>query len=165
MRPLRLTSIAVLATTLLAACGLVEGNISVALAQPVSGTGVPGEAATAKECGACHLAYQPTFMPARSWSALTAHLATHFGEDASLDAATTRAITAYLTGHAADSPFGRRFALVGLAANETPQRITDMPWWRRRHHRLVARGEASGPGIRQAAKCDSCHGRGGADDD
>jgi nitrate/TMAO reductase-like tetraheme cytochrome c subunit len=39
--------------------------------------------ATAKqECGTCHMAFQPGFLPARSWNRIMDGLADHFGEDA-----------------------------------------------------------------------------------
>ena len=36
-------------------------------------------AATLKECGACHLAFPPQMLPARSWKKLMGDLANHFG--------------------------------------------------------------------------------------
>ena len=49
--------------------------------------------AYATECGACHLAYPPALLPARSWQRLMAGLDTHFGSDASLDAATAQPLS------------------------------------------------------------------------
>lgn len=121
--------------------------------------------ATAKECGGCHMAYAPQMLPARSWTALLSHLDRHFGEDASLPEPTRLAVLAYLRGHAADSRYGSGGVMRGLAANATPERITDMPFWRRVHHRLLRPGVGEGPGLRTAANCASCHnGRGGDDD-
>ena len=135
-----------------------------ALALPAAAR-ADGRTSFAKECSACHMAYPPQLMPARSWRALTSHLSSHFGEDASLDAPTTAAITAYLVAHAADSPGGSRGALRGLAASVTPERITDMPFWRRIHSGLLKPGIGSGPGIRAAADCLRCHSAGGGGDD
>lgn len=39
--------------------------------------------AVKKECGACHMAFQPQFLPQRSWRLMMGDLANHFGEDAS----------------------------------------------------------------------------------
>jgi hypothetical protein len=164
---LSLGLLALIGAGLPSACSLAEEATAVAVAQPAGAAGVPGQASMVKECGACHLPYLPGFMPGRSWVALMAHLPLHFGEDASLDPATARAITAYLTNHAADSRSGSKRVLSGLADATTPERITDMPWWRRRHRRLVAHGDASGDGIRVAAKCQACHNANGSmiDDD
>ena len=41
-------------------------------------------AATQKECSACHIAFPPQMLPMRSWQSLLGHLSSHFGEDASL---------------------------------------------------------------------------------
>lgn len=161
-RLVRFGILALLGAGIPAACSLAEGGPEVAVAIPVAATSAaPGEAAMAKECSACHIAYDPRFLPSRSWVALTARLTSHFGEDASLDPTTTRAIEGYLTAHAADSRYGSSGMMRGLSSTDVPLRITDTPWWRRRHRRLVARGEASGDGIRAGAKCQTCHGADG----
>ena len=60
-----------------------------------------------KECGECHMAFQPAFLPVRSWSRMMNELADHFGEDASLPADKGAAIRAYLTANAADAAPGK----------------------------------------------------------
>ena len=50
--------------------------------------------ATIKECAACHMAFPPQMLPARSWEALMGDLANHFGENAQLDAAAAADIKA-----------------------------------------------------------------------
>ncbi len=163
----RLGVVALIGALMPAACGLAGEDPQVAMAQPAAYHPGSAEAKTAKECSACHIAYSAAYMPARSWQALMSHLSAHFGEDASLDPATTQDITLYLTSHAADTRFGSRAALRGLDASMTPERITDMPWWRRQHGRLVRNGEASGAGVRKGAQCQACHGGHGvgADED
>jgi len=37
-----------------------------------------------KECGSCHMAFPPQFLPRRSWQKLVATLADHFWENADL---------------------------------------------------------------------------------
>ncbi|MDH5218993.1 MAG: diheme cytochrome c, partial [Gammaproteobacteria bacterium] len=37
-----------------------------------------------EECSACHMAYQPGLLPARSWEKMMDNLADHFGENAEL---------------------------------------------------------------------------------
>jgi hypothetical protein len=125
-----------------------------------------GSAASyAKECSACHMAYPPQLMPERSWRQLTSHLSSHFGEDASLDPKTTAAIAQYLESNAADQPGGSRGVMRGLPASATPERITDMPFWRRIHRQLLVRGIGTGPGIRAAANCQRCHNGSGGEDE
>ena len=56
---------------------------------------------TKKECGECHMAFQPALLPAESWRGIMAGLADHFGEDASLEADLAAEIEAYLSANAA----------------------------------------------------------------
>ncbi len=117
----------------------------------------PGWALYAGECGGCHLAYPPRLLPARSWEALLSGLEDHFGQDATLDAATRAQLADFLKGAAADAGGGRRAARV-LRSTEgtTPLRITQLAYWRREHDELspaVFRREAVG----SAANCTACH--------
>lgn len=122
---------------------------------------VTGEQAFNTECSACHMAYPPQMLPARSWAAITGDLANHFGEDASLDPATTETIAAYLAANAADAtPRGARI-LQGVAPDETPLRITDMPWWRRIHSELPD-AVFQRPDIKTRSNCLACHRSGGS---
>src|SRR6478752_5259908 len=56
-----------------------------------------------EECGACHMAYPPQFLPARSWQAIMQALPRHFGENAGLDPEAARKIREYLAANAADA--------------------------------------------------------------
>lgn len=120
------------------------------------------------QCGACHMAYPPTLLPARSWQAIIAGLANHFGEDATLGRKDAATISAFLAENAADGPLGDRRFLEGVSAAMTPARITDMPFWRVIHARLLRPGVGTGPGIRKGAECNRCHdinGNGSGEDD
>jgi hypothetical protein len=73
------------------------------------------------ECAACHIAYPPGLLGAKSWQQIMAGLSKHFGVDASLDAGSTKTIGDWLTVHAGT---GRRFS--------TPppdNRITKSNWF------------------------------------
>jgi len=59
-------------------------------------------ALTLEECSACHMAFQPGFLPERSWRAIMKTLPDHFGEDASLSAEATQEISDYLAANAMD---------------------------------------------------------------
>ncbi len=50
------------------------------------------DAVVIKECGACHMVFQPSFLPARSWQKMMEGLKDHFGENAELDEATQNAL-------------------------------------------------------------------------
>jgi len=119
----------------------------------------PAENTTAQQCSACHIAYPPQMLPARSWQALMSNLNHHFGEDASLSDQDRATITAYLTAHAADGPAGGRESqrfLRGLSPAATPLRITDTPWWRRRHSEISPRRFTDAK-VKTASNCGACH--------
>ena len=121
---------------------------------------VSGEQAFNSECGACHMPYPAIMLPARSWQAITANLADHFGEDASLDPETTKKISEYLVANAADATDRGRGILRGVAADQVPLRITDMPWWQNAHYEVPDAAFAR-PEVLSKANCLACH-RGGA---
>ena len=117
------------------------------------------EPMTIKECGACHMVFPPQLLPARSWTALMGNLANHFDEIATLDASTLAAITGYLTANAADAPvnagkFDR--LLRGVLDTGMPLRITEMPWFKRRHGEVSTAAFAR-PNVKSAANCVACH--------
>jgi hypothetical protein len=109
------------------------------------------------ECSACHMAYPPSLLPARSWQAIMSGLGDHFGENASLDEATGKHITDYLVANAADAKGRRPGVLRGLGADETPLRISDTPWWIREHRGEVGPGAFEDPRVGSKANCGACH--------
>ena len=111
----------------------------------------------AKECGACHMVYPAGLLPARSWSAMTAKLADHFGDNAELDAATVKRITDYLTANAAEN--ADRHVLRGLDAKAVPARITELPSWKRNHEKRdrVAPAKLARAGAKFKGDCKACH--------
>jgi len=75
-----------------------------------------------QECSACHMAYQPEFLPRRSWAKMMrdASLRDHFGTDATLEETDRRKIARFLEANAAASkpemtrpvtPAGRNFTI------------------------------------------------------
>ncbi|HEU4616845.1 MAG TPA: diheme cytochrome c [Gammaproteobacteria bacterium] len=102
------------------------------------------------ECGACHVAYPPALLPAESWRTLMAELDRHFGTDASLDAATTEAIAAFLERNA-----GRARS---NAAASPPLRITETRWFLHEHDEIPARVWNS-DAVQRGVNCEACHTR------
>ena len=109
---------------------------------------------TQTECGACHMVYPAALLPARSWDAITSDLANHFGEDASLDQAVVDGIKAYLMSNAGDAGVRRRGLIQGLAQDQTPLRITELPLWVRIHGNFSPRTLKK---IGVAGNCAFCH--------
>lgn len=113
----------------------------------------------AKECSACHMLYQPGLLPARSWQAMMANLKDHFGDNAELDDATRKTITDYLVANAADARGGASRATRGLTSDAAPLRITQLPWFVRKHERKgrIAPDTLKRRGAKSASDCKACH--------
>lgn len=103
------------------------------------------------ECGACHVAFPPALLPAASWARLMANLPTHFGSDASLDAATQKTISDWLAAHAGSARKVRR-----ETAPPTEDRITRAAWFVREHDEVPA-AVWRRPDVRSASNCSACH--------
>lgn len=112
-----------------------------------------------KECGSCHMAFSPQFLPKRSWQRIMETLSDHFGENASLGESQRKAVLDYLLANAADSPKAsreaRRFA-ESIASGQTPLRITEIPRWVR-EHREVRADRWKSPDVKSKANCLACH--------
>lgn len=102
-----------------------------------------------EECGSCHIAYPPRFLPAESWRQLIASLEDHFGTDASIDAGTAATIETFLIQNAKRSKTDAK-------RSDTPLRITETRWFRDEHDEISATKWKS-PAIRSAANCGACH--------
>lgn len=105
------------------------------------------------ECASCHLAYPPKLLPQRSWQAIMSTLPDHFGDDASLAPAVQADILAYLSGSAGNN--NRMFATV--ADDMTPLRITELPYFTRKHREIPERMLKNNPQLSSLSQCDSCH--------
>jgi len=110
-----------------------------------------------KECGACHMAYHPSLLPAASWRQLMTGLDSHFGEDAGLPDSTSQAIMAWLQNNASetwDTQAANRLRELDPAQ---PLRIEAAPWWKRRH-RHIPDTIFDQKMIKSRGNCSACHG-------
>jgi hypothetical protein len=116
------------------------------------------DSVTLQECGSCHMAFPPAMLPAASWQSMMGDLANHFGDDASVDPDTAARITRYLVANAGDTGGARHAGklLRGVAQNNAPLRITELPKWVR-EHREVPRREWSSKEVGSRANCPACH--------
>jgi hypothetical protein len=105
------------------------------------------DALVQKECGSCHMAFQPAFLPRASWRAILGGLSKHFGEDASLTAEQVQQIEAYLVrGAGPDRKEG------------APLRITELRWWIGEHGPgEVPPSRWKDEAVRSKANCVACH--------
>ena len=138
---LKLFDVIVWAVSLLFAFGLLLGE---AVAEPRGMA--PANAKWQAECGSCHIAYPPQLLPAASWRQLMAGLPRHFGTDASLDAASTAEIGAFLERNAGS---GRR-------GGEAAPRITATRWFLHKHDEVSAAAWKN-PRVKTASNCSACH--------
>ena len=128
----------------------------------MAGRPVPGApvviigSAYASQCSDCHAAYHPSLLPAASWQALMGNLSDHFGEDASLPAAETGDITAYLTANAAETTDTRAAHVLRLVDPAEPYTITATPFWKARHASLPE-AMFKTAAVASKANCGACH--------
>lgn len=115
------------------------------------------DALTRAECGDCHMAFQPGFLPARSWDRMMDGLSDHFGDDASLAPDAVEAIRAYLTANAGDvRPQGAaRQYMRWVVPDGAPQRITENPAFLREHDFRPSVWQR--PEVVTKSNCLACH--------
>lgn len=112
-----------------------------------------------EECaGSCHRGFHPTLLPAGSWQRVMAGLNDHFGDDASLDGESTDEILVYLLSSPAElsTTEASRRILRSLYRGEFPLRVTDTPYWKKKHEGI---GEDifKGKSISSKSNCVACH--------
>jgi hypothetical protein len=140
--------LAALAVMLLAATRAAAGDDQV---PPVT------DPVVRKECGACHMTFQPAFLPARSWRRLVDGLADHFGEDASLPAAQAEIIRTWLAANAGDvaAPGEARKYMRSVTPDGAPLRITENPAFLRKHR--FPESTWKDPKVMTRSNCLACH--------
>ncbi|WP_456393789.1 diheme cytochrome c [Nitratifractor sp.] len=120
------------------------------------------EALFRNECGSCHMAYQPEFLPKRSWKKMMATLEDHFKTDATMDTEDHKKIEAFLIANASDSgsPNSRREAYREISrsipSGSTPISISETRKFKKEHReipiRLIRQKE-----VKSIANCAACH--------
>lgn len=120
----------------------------------------------ASECGACHFAYQPGLLPARSWLRLMCNLDNHFGDNAELAADTRDKLRDYLVANAADRSGARRSQKIAgsVSPDEAPLRITETRYIRAKHGEIPVRYIKDNPEVKSLSNCTACHQRAGRGD-
>lgn len=123
---------------------------------PLGAVPVAMHAGYEAECGACHMAYPPSMLPAASWQVLFDGLPDHFGEDASLDADMTAELQDWAVGHSAETMDTRIANLVRNPDPSSPYAITAMAFWKRIHGELPDAVFAS-KAVGSRGNCAACH--------
>lgn len=115
-------------------------------------------AAYIKECGSCHLAFQPQFLPKRSWEKMMVTLDKHFGDNATLDEATGAEILTYLVANSAETSSSKISSkmLASLGAGDAPLRISEVSYFTK-EHREIQPAVIKRKSIGSIANCTACH--------
>ncbi|MBY0430576.1 MAG: diheme cytochrome c [Rhodospirillales bacterium] len=140
--PVRRTPMRLVATIAALSLALALASSLPAFASEVERVPAVTDATARKECGACHMAFQPALLPAETWKRLFAELPRHFGEDASLPEATRQTIEDYYTRNA------------GRPRDVGTLRISDLGWWRKEHRKVR---ETDWIHVKSKANCGACH--------
>lgn len=110
-----------------------------------------------KECGACHMAFQPGLLPGRSWARMLNNLEEHFGKDASLSPKVLQEVRVYLIQNAAETSRGETaYKILRSLDGSTPLRITEVSYIRRKHDEITPR-TLRRKSIGTLANCAACH--------
>jgi hypothetical protein len=118
----------------------------------------PNDPAYVKECGSCHMAFSAELLPAASWRKVMSRLDSHFGDSASVDAATQSGITEYLVAHSADRATNDESrAIVASIRGEPPMRITEVPYIAELHNAVLDPIWKGEPRPKRLTECGVCH--------
>jgi hypothetical protein len=111
-----------------------------------------------EECGSCHLAFHPSLLPRRSWVRIMSEQKQHFGSDLALDAPTTAALLTFLTANSAEQRKTEPATKIDLSikADATPLRITETPYWVKKHRDITAAVWQSSK-VKSRSNCAACH--------
>ncbi|WP_455200074.1 diheme cytochrome c [Kaarinaea lacus] len=112
-----------------------------------------------EECGSCHFAYQPGWLPAQSWRKMMSNLDDHFGDNAELKPAKEEAILDYLVSNSASNSDHRRSKKIMRSLPDTaaPQRITELHYIKHEHDELPERLVSKNENVASLSNCNACH--------
>ncbi|MFC1825573.1 diheme cytochrome c [Thermodesulfobacteriota bacterium] len=110
-----------------------------------------------EECGGCHFTYQPELLPSGSWDKILVGLEDHYGESIELDPKSKKVIAEYLKANAADHSNAKRAVkIMRSLGSQTPLRITEIPYIRRKHHEIHP-DVLNRKSIGSLSNCSACH--------
>ncbi len=125
---------------------------------PLVGPELPDNSVWRDECGACHLAYHPSLLPARSWGQIMEQQADHFEEDLALEPGIVESIQRFLTTNSAEhAPTEVAWKINhAISTDEIPLRITESTYWKRKHSEIKD-AVWTDPKVNGRWNCDACH--------
>lgn len=114
-----------------------------------------------EECGACHFAYQPGLLPAKSWETLLNDeaLRKHFGVNAELDNDTLKDIRDYAIKNSAGNSWYKQSRKIAAATEQgpAPLRITELRYISRKHRDIPEKMIKGNKDVKSLSFCDKCH--------
>lgn len=110
-----------------------------------------------QECGACHWAYFPGLLPARSWEKILAQPGDHFGEQLPTSPGDLGLVRDHLLANAADKSSNKRSGkIMKSIGSATPLRVSQIAYLRDKHRgigeEILQRKSVGGLG-----NCLACH--------
>jgi hypothetical protein len=112
-----------------------------------------------QECGSCHFAYPPGFLPPQSWEKLMGSMHSHFGENVELSRSVRGTLYNYLLNNSAvrsNFEYSNKI-MQGLGNNPAPLRITETHYFIRKHDELTPQMVAGNPEVVSFSNCAACH--------
>ncbi|MCU7800979.1 MAG: cytochrome b/b6 domain-containing protein [gamma proteobacterium symbiont of Lucinoma myriamae] len=128
------------------------------LYQPFHGPALPDNSLWREECGACHMAFHPSLLPARSWKSMMEQQASHFEEDLYLEQDTVKKIEAFLIENAAEQGLTEAAWKINrsIAKTEILLRITETGYWIKKHQE-ISDAVWEHPKVNGKVNCAACH--------
>lgn len=128
------------------------------LYQPFHGPALPDNSLWREECGACHMAFHPSLLPARSWKSMMEQQASHFEEDLYLEQDTVKKIEVFLIENAAEQGLTEAAWKIdrSIPKKETLLRITETDYWIKKHQD-ISDAVWEHPKVNGKVNCAGCH--------
>jgi cytochrome b len=125
---------------------------------PFRGPALPQNETWNSECGGCHLAFHPSLLPARSWSALLENPGDHFGDELGLDKAALAELGEFASQSAAGTAITEAAWKISrsVPADAAPRRITETAYWKKKHRDVAEEVWGRAP-VNSRANCGACH--------
>lgn len=109
-----------------------------------------------KECSACHTVHHPSIASVETWAGIMRGLSNHFGENASLDPDTTKAMATYLSANSSEYWDTHAANRLRKPSTDEPLRITATAGWNRLH-RDVSDQAFKLKAVGGKLNCSQCH--------
>ncbi len=116
---------------------------------------------TRTECGDCHMVFPPGRLTMNGWKKIMTTLSDHFGEDATIDAASAKHIEKYMVSKAFDAkgsvPSKMKIKQWKKKGIVDPIRITETPSWKSHHKTKKYKLMSKDVKYERGSNCIVCH--------